>query len=45
MTDLELAEALAALVAEVRARPAKPSILLEERPPRMLPAFRKREPR
>jgi hypothetical protein len=45
VTDEELADVLAAFVETVRARPAKPSIKLEERPPSSpLPAFRKRKP-
>jgi hypothetical protein len=44
MTDDKLAGVLAAFVEMVRARPPKPSIKLEERPPSTLPAFRKRKP-
>jgi hypothetical protein len=44
MSDQELADVLAAFVETVRARPAKPSIKLEEQSPSMLPAFRKRKP-
>ena len=45
MSDQELADVLAAFVETVRARPAKPPIKIEERPPSTLPAFRKRKPR
>jgi hypothetical protein len=44
MSDHELVDVPAAFVETVRARPPKPSITLEERPPSMLPAFRKRKP-
>jgi hypothetical protein len=44
MSDHELADVLAAFGETVRARPAKPSIKLEERRPSTSPAFRKRKP-
>jgi hypothetical protein len=43
MTDAQLAEVLTAFVAEIEARPPKPSHLVER--PSDLPAFRSRKPR
>jgi hypothetical protein len=45
MTDVELADVLAAFVAEVRARPVKASQPVTQEPPSTLPAYRKRKPR